>query len=476
MKFLKRAIIILMLFAVMSPAVFFAADAAESYTVSYGKGYFFLNTLTGAEATGIFTGKIPPSVTVEAGGSVTVAENTIVFRDYRFVCWKYEYKVTEDGQEKTVTVTYQPGDVIENIGKDMTLQAVWERPEEIPLKITGFLFYDKNDINVDGQNPEPVRIVSGEEITLADCPFSKDGHVFSGWLDSDGRIYKAGGSYLPSSLNVTLVPVWAKDNEAIVTHKVRYESGTDGAEGELPAAFELYEKTSFIVAANTQTKEGWYFSHWEDGKGNEYRPGDVCVFTGDETVLTSVWYVSSEIFTVTADCSEGGYIAPYGAQEVLRGGELAFEFVPEAGYAVAEVLVNGEAVEAAYGYTFKDVSADGTIYVRFEKQSSQTYSVTLECSEGGTAYLDGAAEIMPGDSRTLTVKPDEGYAVKRVLINGNETAPTADGTYLIENISEDIRAQIDFERESDSEPIYYIIIAAVALLFAAAGILMYKKR
>ena len=83
---------------------------------------------------------------------------------------------------------------------------------------------------------------------------------------------------------------------------------------------------------------------------------------------------------------------------------------------------------------------------------------------------------MPGDSRTLTVKPDEGYAVKRVLINGNETAPTADGTYLIENISEDIRAQIDFERESDSDPIYYIIIAAVALLFAAAGILMYKKR
>lgn len=141
----------------------------------------------------------------------------------------------------------------------MTLQAVWERPEEIPLKITGFLFYDKNDINVDGQNPEPVRIVFGEEITLADCPFSKDGHVFSGWLDSDGRIYKAGGSYLPSSLNVTLVPVWAKDNEAIVTHKVRYESGTDGAEGELPAAFELYEKTSFIVAANTQAKEGWYF-------------------------------------------------------------------------------------------------------------------------------------------------------------------------------------------------------------------------
>ena len=32
---------------------------------AYGKGYFFLNTLTGAEATGIFTGKIPPSVTVE---------------------------------------------------------------------------------------------------------------------------------------------------------------------------------------------------------------------------------------------------------------------------------------------------------------------------------------------------------------------------------------------------------------------------
>ena len=183
----KSILLLLALLFVLVPATSVQAAEDESFTVSYGKGYYFVNPLTGAEATGIFTGKIPASVTVESGGSVTVAENTIVFRDYEFVAWEHKYTVMENGEEKTVTKRYSPGDTLENVTQDVTLQAVWKRPAELPLQIGGFLYYKKGDVNVDGDEPAPVRYTTGQPLTVADCPFRKDGHSFTAWVDGDGR-------------------------------------------------------------------------------------------------------------------------------------------------------------------------------------------------------------------------------------------------------------------------------------------------
>lgn len=129
---------------------------------------------------------------MKAGGSVTVAENTIVFRDYEFVAWEHKYTVMENGEEKTVTKRYSPGDTLENVTQDVTLQAVWKRPAELPLQIGGFLYYKKGDVNVDGDEPAPVRYTTGQPLTVADCPFRKDGHNFTAWVDGDGRVYPAG--------------------------------------------------------------------------------------------------------------------------------------------------------------------------------------------------------------------------------------------------------------------------------------------
>ena len=111
-----------------------------SFTVSYGKGYYFVNPLTGAEATGIFTGKIPASVTVKAGGSVTVAENTIVFRDYEFVAWEHKYTVVEKRRGKTVTKRYSPATRSRTSRRTVTCRRCWKRPAELPLQIGGFLY------------------------------------------------------------------------------------------------------------------------------------------------------------------------------------------------------------------------------------------------------------------------------------------------------------------------------------------------
>lgn len=469
-----------LLLAAILPAAAPAAEG-ETFTVSYGKGYYFENPLTGAEATGIFTGSIPPSATVASGGSVTVAENTIRFRDYEFVAWEYSYTVMEDGEEKTVKQRYNPGDTIENVTSNMVLQAVWKRPAELPLEIGGFLYYKKDDINVDGTEPDPVRYTTGHPLTVADCPFQKDGHEFTAWVDGDGRVYPAGSELTPDSVTVTLLPIWAKDNEAVVTHRVTYTTDEPGLTGELPASFELYEKTTFIVAENTQSKEGYAFSHWVDQNGNRCNPGDTYTCSGSETVLRAVWIRTDAQYTITPSCSAGGSISPNVPQTVQQGGTCVFVFLPDEGYEIRKVTVNGETVETSDSYMFENVSADAEIHVEFAAVGStapggDVYRITLNCTDGGSAVLNGPPEVEEGGSRILTVTPDEGYTLTMITVNGLERTADAEGRLALDGILEDMTIEIAFERESGSNAVYYIMIAAIVLVFAAAGYFFYRKR
>ena len=67
--------------------------------------------------------------------------------------------------------------------------------------------------------------------------------------------------------------------------------------------------------------------------------------------------------------SDGGSISPSGrgTVSVEKGDDRTFTFVPETGYKVARVYVDGDLVPAARSYTFKDVVEDHTLQVEFEK-------------------------------------------------------------------------------------------------------------
>lgn len=145
-------------------------------------------------------------------------------------------------------------------------------------------------------------------------------------MDGDGRVYPAGSELTPDSVTVTLLPIWAKDNEAVATHRVTYTTDEPGLTGELPASFELYEKSTFIVAENTQSKAGFAFSHWEDRDGNRYAPGDTYTCTGSETVLRGVWVRTDAQFTITPSCSAGGSITPAEPQSVPAGRDVRIRF------------------------------------------------------------------------------------------------------------------------------------------------------
>ena len=106
-----------------------------------------------------------------------------------------------------------------------------------------------------------------------------------------------------------------------------------------------------------------------DGSGFE-GVGDKGVFSAeapsDGTLV--VRYTPTPDHIVTASVAGGhGSISPVGLQPVKWGATSAFSFIPDAGYHVAQVLVDGSPVTmtGADEYTFPAVTADHTISVSF---------------------------------------------------------------------------------------------------------------
>ena len=71
--------------------------------------------------------------------------------------------------------------------------------------------------------------------------------------------------------------------------------------------------------------------------------------------------------TIRASAGANGTISPAGWTSVGEGGEQTFTITPDAGYAVAKVLVDGRSVGAVASYTFRNVTQDHTIEAVFMK-------------------------------------------------------------------------------------------------------------
>ena len=75
-------------------------------------------------------------------------------------------------------------------------------------------------------------------------------------------------------------------------------------------------------------------------------------------------------YTITATAGEGGSITPAGEVSVKEGASQTFAIAAQEGYAIADVLVDGQGVGAVDSYTFENVTANHTIAALFTKTAS----------------------------------------------------------------------------------------------------------
>jgi outer membrane biosynthesis protein TonB len=81
-------------------------------------------------------------------------------------------------------------------------------------------------------------------------------------------------------------------------------------------------------------------------------------------------------YTITVTAGSGGSISPSGAVTVEEGGSVTFAIVPNGGYVISQLLVDGTAVATQDSYTFTNVTAGHTIYAVFQADVTATPAPT----------------------------------------------------------------------------------------------------
>jgi predicted ester cyclase len=144
-------------------------------------------------------------------------------------------------------------------------------------------------------------------------------------------------------------------------------------------------------------------------------------------------------FTINASAGANGTIAPMGAITVDYGSAQLFAILPDYGFQVADVIVDGLSAGAVEEYTFSEIDADHTIHAVFE---TRVYTITASAGENGSITPSGEVGVLHQASQQFIISPDANYHILDVLVDGVSVG--AVNTYLFEGVVSDHTIQAFF--------------------------------
>ena len=95
-----------------------------------------------------------------------------------------------------------------------------------------------------------------------------------------------------------------------------------------------------------------------------YNRSGFSAVTDNQTIFTDSCYI---FHTITSSSSEGGIISPEGVFQVMSGQDILFTVIPDSGYLIANVIVDGESVGSNSVLELLSVTEDHTVYAEFEQ-------------------------------------------------------------------------------------------------------------
>lgn len=152
---------------------------------------------------------------------------------------------------------------------------------------------------------------------------------------------------------------------------------------------------------------------------------------------------------ITASAGENGNIEPSGSVSVNQGDDQAFSIIPDEGYVVEDVLVDGNSVGASINYNFNEVNTNHSIAVSFILKS---YQISTTITGNGSIDPPGPVSVSHGSGQLFTFTPDANHEIADVIVNGNSIGKVY--SYEFQAVSSDQSIEVIIE------PISHTIIAS----------------
>jgi hypothetical protein len=120
-----------------------------------------------------------------------------------------------------------------------------------------------------------------------------------------------------------------------------------------------------LVTLSAIPKSGWLFKQWA-GYLSGNLPVQEIIIDENKAVTATFEEEPPVNYIIVATSYTGGEITPTGTNIVYQGIDITFNIMPDFGYRVEDVLVDGTSIGATLSHTFADVNSDHTIEVLFE--------------------------------------------------------------------------------------------------------------
>ena len=271
------------------------------------------------------TGGVPGNDSVEEGSPYTIPSDVPEKTGYTFKGWS-------DGQN-----TYNAGNELTNIDRNIAFTAVWE---EIPKT-----YYN---ITFDGQGatggivPQGASVEEGTSYTIPSEIPEKAGYTFKGWSDGQNT-YNAGTELTNIAGNIPFTAVWEEIPKTY--YNITFD-GQGATGGVVPQGASVEEGSSYTIPAEVPEKTGYTFEGWSDGQ-NTYNAGTELTNIAGNIAFTAVWEeIPKTYYNITFDGQGAtGGVVPQGAS-VEEG---------------SSYTIPGDVPEKA-GYTFKGWSDGQNMY------------------------------------------------------------------------------------------------------------------
>jgi pimeloyl-ACP methyl ester carboxylesterase len=167
------------------------------------------------------------------------------------------------------------------------------------------------------------------------------------------------------------------------------------------AGFNPYVEGSLITNVN---ESGYKLQGLQQGAAYDFYAR--AVFSDTEKSGWS-WpgsFATNHVINVTA--LSNGSANPVGETEVSHNGNFTVRFLPNEGYHVSDVLIDGKSVGAVENYTFSNISGNHAVIVAFQMN---VYNITATVYPPLAGSVIGTGQFMHGANINLSAQPAAGY-------------------------------------------------------------------
>ncbi len=139
--------------------------------------------------------------------------------------------------------------------------------------------------------------------------------------------------------------------------------------------------------------------------------------TANHTIDAIFKSTSLPQYTVTVTSGANGAISPSGSVSITEGNDQTFTIIPNSGYEVDSVFVDGSFVGSVTSYTLSNVTGNHSVSATF-KALPVVHTITASAGSNGSINPTGNVSVSDGGNQAFTITANTGYTVDSVIVDG----------------------------------------------------------